>query len=80
MQGMCPNCGLINLTVAQQIGGKLACAAAGAAFGSRVLKNPFAALLCTLVGLAIGNCIDTEVSKRCPQCGAILRVAGLFLT
>jgi len=78
MQALCPNCGLINLTVAQQIGGSLACAAAGAAFGARVLKNPFAALLCTLAGLEIGKYIDTELGKRCPQCGAILRVAGLF--
>ncbi len=79
MQAVCPNCGLINLTAAQQIAGRLVCAAAGAALGARVLKNPFAALLCTLVGLAIGKYIDTEISKRCPQCGAILRVAGLLL-
>jgi hypothetical protein len=52
MQAVCPKCGLINLTVAQQIGGKLTCAAAGAAFGSRVLKIPLPALLCALVGLA----------------------------
>ncbi len=80
MKAVCPNCGLIELTVAQQIGGRLACAAVGAAFGARTLKNPFAVLLCTLAGLAIGNYIDTEASKRCPQCGAILRVAGLLLS
>ncbi len=79
MKAVCPNCAVINLTVGQQIGGRLACAAAGALFGGRVLKNPVAMLVCILVGLAIGNQIDTEVAKRCPQCGAILRIAGLFL-
>ncbi len=78
MKALCPNCGLIELTVAQQIGGRIACGLAGAAFGSRALKNPVAACLCAILGLAIGNYIDQEVSKRCPRCGAILRVTGIL--
>lgn len=78
MKAFCPNCGLIELTVAQQLGGKLACGAASYAFGARVSKNPVIAILCTVAGIAIGNAIDKEISKRCPQCGAILRATGLL--
>lgn len=78
MRGVCPNCGIVELTVAQQIGGRIACAAAGAMFGAGVMKHPAAALLCGLVGAAIGQRIDAELSKHCPKCGAILRIAGLL--
>lgn len=29
-------------------------------------------------GLMLGHAIDQEVSKRCPKCGAILRISGLL--
>jgi len=80
MKTSCRNCGFVNLTVGQRIGGRFVCAAAGAVFGARTMKNPAVALLCTLAGLAVGTYIDKQLSKHCPQCGAVLDSAGLFLT
>lgn len=78
MKIVCPNCGILERTIAQQIGGKISFGLAAAAFGTRELKDPVLAFVCMLAGLAIGHYIDQEVSKRCPQCGAILRVTGLL--
>lgn len=77
MVGSCPNCGLIT-AVNEQLGGRLVCAAAGAAFGAKTLKNPIAALLLTVGGFAVGMYMDQQISKRCPQCGTILRITGLL--
>ena len=78
MNALCPNCGFIKQTVAQQIGGKITFGLASAALGARAVKNPVLAALCVVGGLVIGHAIDQEVSKRCPQCGAILRITGLL--
>jgi len=78
MNAICPNCGVIERTVAQQIGGRITFGLAGAAFGKQALKNPLAAFGCAVLGLIVGYYIDQEVSKRCPQCGAILRITGLL--
>lgn len=78
MTVICPNCGLVERTVAQQIGGRLVFSGAAAAFGAKALKNPLAALLLTVAGYAVGKYLDDEISKRCPQCGAILRITGLL--
>lgn len=78
IQAFCPKCGIIERTVAQQIGGRITFGLAGLAFGQKALKDPVLAALCALVGLFLGHQIDQEVSKRCPQCGAILRITGLL--
>ncbi len=78
MNAICPNCGAIERTVAQQIGGKITFGLAAAALGTRTVKNPLITAVCVVVGLMVGHYIDQEVSKRCPQCGAILRVTGLL--
>jgi predicted RNA-binding Zn-ribbon protein involved in translation (DUF1610 family) len=78
MKILCPNCGLMERTVAQQVGGKITFGLASAALGTRAVKNPLIAGLCVVAGLMVGHYIDQEVSKRCPQCGAILRATGLL--
>ncbi len=78
MTVICPRCGVVERTIAQQIGGKITFGLAGAAFGARALKNPVLAAICVVGGLVVGHYIDQEVSKRCPQCGAILRITGLL--
>ena len=79
IKAFCPNCGIIERTVAQQIGGKIAFGAASYAFGQVAIKKyPVVGILTTLLGLAIGHYIDQEVSKRCPECGALLQIAGLL--
>jgi hypothetical protein len=79
MNAICPNCGLIERTVAQQIGGKMSFGLAGAAFGKQaVKKNPLLGIACVVAGLMVGHYIDQEVSKRCPKCGAILQIGGLL--
>jgi predicted RNA-binding Zn-ribbon protein involved in translation (DUF1610 family) len=79
MNAFCPRCGVIERTVAQQIGGKISFGLAAAAFGQQAAKkNPLLGLACVIGGLVIGHYIDQEVSKRCPQCGAILRATGLL--
>lgn len=78
MNAICPNCGAIELAVGRQIGGRLVLAAAGATFGTRTLKNPWIAIALTIAGYAVGVWVDKQISRRCPQCGALLRVAGLL--
>jgi predicted RNA-binding Zn-ribbon protein involved in translation (DUF1610 family) len=78
VKAFCPNCGIIERTVAQQIGGKITFGLAGLALGSKALKDPGVAAFCTVVGLFVGHAIDQQVSKTCPQCGAVLRIAGLL--
>ena len=78
IRGVCPNCGIIERTVAQQIGGKITFGLAGLAFGGKALKDPGVAALCAIVGLFVGHVIDEQVSKTCPQCGAVLRIVGLL--
>ena len=78
MKVVCPNCGVLERTVAQQIGGKITFGLAAAALGTKAVKDPAVAVLCMVVGVVVGHYIDQEVSKRCPQCGAILRIAGLL--
>lgn len=78
MNAICPNCGAIELAISQQIGGRLVLAAAGATFGTRALKNPWAAIALTIAGYAVGVWLDKEISRRCPWCGAVLRIAGLL--
>jgi predicted RNA-binding Zn-ribbon protein involved in translation (DUF1610 family) len=76
---ICPKCGVIERSVSQQIGGKIAFRLAAAALGTRAAKNPLIVAICVVGGLALGHYMDQEVSKWCPQCGAILRIAGLLL-
>lgn len=78
MNVICPNCGAIELAVSQQIGGRFVLAAAGATFGTRALKNPRVAIALTIAGYAVGVWVDKQISRRCPQCGAALRIAGLL--
>jgi len=79
MNAICPNCGVIERPVAQQIGGKISFGLAAAAFGNQAAKkNPWIGVTCAVVGLMIGHYIDQELSKKCPQCGAILREIGLL--
>ena len=75
----CPFCAT-NFDVGQQIGGKISFAAGAALLGAQTMKNPFAIALCGLVGLAIGHYFDTEITTACPQCGQLLKVAGVFLS
>jgi hypothetical protein len=74
----CPICAT-QLTVGDQVGGKLSCALGGALLGAQAMKSPFAMLACGLIGLAIGHLIDTEITTACPQCGQLLKIAGVFL-
>lgn len=78
MNAICPNCGALELAVSQQIGGRLVFSAAGATFGARALKNPLVAIALTVAGYAIGVWVDKQISHRCPQCGAVLRIVGLL--
>lgn len=78
MNAICPNCGAIELAVSQQIGGRLLLTTAGATIGTRALKNPWVAIALTIAGYALGMWLDKEVTRRCPQCGAVLRLVGLL--
>lgn len=78
MNAICPNCGAIQLAARQQIGGRLVFAAAGATFGARSLKNPWLTVALTIAGYALGVYLDEQISRRCPQCGAVLRIVGLL--
>lgn len=78
MDAICPNCGAIELAVRQQIGRRLVFAAAGATFGTRALKSPWIAIALTIAGYALGVWVDEQISRRCPQCGAVLRIVGLL--
>jgi len=78
IKAFCPNCGVIERTVAQQIGGKITLGLAGLAFGGKALKDPGVTALCAIAGLFVGHVIDQQVSKTCPQCGAVLRIVGLL--
>jgi hypothetical protein len=78
MNAICPNSGVIERTVAQQIGGKITFGLAAAALGTRTVKNPLVTAVCAIADLMVGHYIDQEVCKRCPQCGAILRITGLL--
>jgi predicted RNA-binding Zn-ribbon protein involved in translation (DUF1610 family) len=78
MNAICPNCGVIERTVAQQIGGKITFGLAAAALGTRAVKNPLITAVCVVAGLILGHYMDLEVSKRCPQCGAILQITGFL--
>ena len=78
MNAICPNCGVIQLAVRQQIGGRLVFAAAGATLGTRALKNPWIAIALAIVGYRLGMYLDEQISKQCPECGAILRITGLL--
>lgn len=53
-------------------------AAAGATFGTGALKNPWVAIALTIAGYAVGVWVDEQVTRRCPQCGAVLRIVGLL--
>ena len=48
IKAFCPNCGVIERTVAQQIGGKITFGLAGAALGTRAVKDPMVSLICAL--------------------------------
>jgi hypothetical protein len=76
MNAICPNCGVIQAAVRQQIGGRLVFAAAGGALGSRALKNPRMALALEIVGYKLSLYLDEQISKWCPQWGEILRIMG----
>jgi len=78
MISICPNCDVIERTVAQQIGGKITFGLAAAAFGAKTAKDPMIMLFCALTGLALGHAIDQQVNKTCPQCGALLQIMGLL--
>ena len=57
---------------ASAIEGKAAGCLAGLTLGARS-QDPWIMLGLALMGTAVGHWIDTEVSPRCPQCGAALR-------
>lgn len=78
MNAICPNCGAMQLAIRQQIGGRLVFAAAGATFGTRALKNPWVAIALTIAGYALGVWVDEQISRRCPKCGAFLRIIGFL--
>jgi hypothetical protein len=76
----CPFCGL-NLTIGEEIGGKLVWGATAAVFGSRV--NPVVGLFAGLLGIWFGhNYIDKAINtatRQCPQCGMLFRIADNLL-
>jgi predicted RNA-binding Zn-ribbon protein involved in translation (DUF1610 family) len=76
IKAFCPTCGVVERTIAQQIGGKITFGLAGAALGTRAVKDPMVSLICALAGLAVGHYIDQQVSRTCPQCGTLLQIAG----
>lgn len=73
----CPLCSN-QFDVGVQIGGKLSFAAGGALLGAQAMRNNVAIIVCGLIGLAIGHYIDTEITANCPQCGQLLKVAGVL--
>lgn len=58
--------------VVRSVAGKATGCAAGLALGAAA-DDVWAALALALVGAAVGHWIDTEVSPRCPLCGAVLK-------
>lgn len=71
MKKFCPTCWL---TLGEEIGGKLALAAAGAYLGSRV--HPVVAVIAGALGVYLGHrYIDTAI-QNCPQCGTLLAIAA----
>jgi hypothetical protein len=53
-------------------------ASAGAAFGAKAVKNPWVALALAIAGYKLGVYLEEQVSKQCPQCGALLQIMGLL--
>ena len=78
MKVRCLTCGY-NATVGDQIAGRLLTPAAAAIFGAKALKNPWAVAALTIAAFWLGSKIDSEINKRCPQCGAILTVVEPLL-
>jgi len=73
----CPGCfSNLNVTVGEQIGGKLSFALGGAILGGQAMKSPVAVLVFGLAGLLMGHLIDTEINTACPQCGQLIKIAG----
>ena len=76
----CPRClSNLNVTVGDQIGGKLSFALGGAILGGQAMKSPVAMLVFGLAGLVIGHYIDTEINTACPACGQVIKVAGILM-
>ena len=52
--------------------------AAGAALGTKALKNPLIAIVLAILGYKLGLYMDQQISQRCPKCGTILRATGFL--
>jgi predicted RNA-binding Zn-ribbon protein involved in translation (DUF1610 family) len=74
MTHICPNCGPLHLTVAEQLGAKAACAIGAAVLGSKFTKDPLLQAVLIAGGVIIGHKID----QQCPHCGVILEAVQLL--
>lgn len=78
MNAVCPYCGPVVRNLDQQVVGKLVLGTATYAFGKGALRNPWVVAGCVLAAVFVGHYLDQKLSERCPQCGALLKVAGLL--
>ncbi len=53
MSEYCPSCGVLDLSASQRFAGRAVCTGLAALFGHSVLRNPAAAFVCALLGLAV---------------------------
>jgi hypothetical protein len=71
MKAICKTC-TQSFDVAEQIGGKIGMAAAGALLGGNATKHPAGFLIGMLVGAFIGHQLDQDIRAACPDCGTAL--------
>ena len=71
-QHYCPSCRKV-LDYSHPVGGKLAAGALSVLFGRSFAKTGWGHLVAVGLGAALGHVVDTQVTPRCPACGAVLR-------
>ena len=67
------------MDVGQQVAGKLVFSIAYLLLSASTLKNPYVVLLLVVLGFLMGNEIDKEIAKKCPQCSAALAIVNLLI-
>ncbi len=79
MRTTCSTCGR-QVSLTHRLGMAAACGLVGSVLGKAATKHPVGVLACGLLGFLVGNMIQEYIESRCPSCGAMLRIAGGFLT
>lgn len=71
--GYCPHCSK-TFKIAFHLGARVATAGIASAFGAAATKDPLTTLLIGGLSYLFASAVDDYVSKKCPECGAILEM------